>query len=292
MVVLKAVAVWFAILVLAFLNGLLREAVLLQSFERSVAFTLSGVILIIGILATSIMSIRWVGRFTFPQSLALGLLWLALTVAFEFGFGLLRGNSLETLLDAYRFRDGNIWPIVLAAILLAPAIGRFVLSPYFYMAAGFALVTSATAWRGAHGWGVPLIFAAIAGILLVLPLAGSRRREFVQVDDMGVAVQTPKGVESVTWSELKRVRILTTDEGPWSQDVYYLLEADGKGCAVPHDAAVRTRLLEALQSRLQGVRDDQIIEAMGSTTQNSFTIWERHCAAGKSQQRGSEQWRM
>ena len=125
MAVVRALVVWFAILVLAFVNGLLRQAVLLRSFERSVAFTLSGLILITGIVVVSVLSIRWLGRFTLPQYLALGLLWLVLTLAFEFGFGLLRGNSMATLLDAYHFRDGNIWPIVLVAVLLAPAIGAF-----------------------------------------------------------------------------------------------------------------------------------------------------------------------
>lgn len=125
MVALRTLVVWFAILVLAFVNGLLREAVMVKSFERNVAFTLSGVILIAGIVVVSVLSIRWIGRFTLPQYLAIGLLWLVLTLAFEFGFGMLRGNSLATILDAYRFRDGNIWPIVLVVVLLAPAIGAF-----------------------------------------------------------------------------------------------------------------------------------------------------------------------
>jgi hypothetical protein len=153
---------------------------------------------------------------------------------------------------------------------------EFVLSVYFYVAAGFALVSAITAWRGVHGWGMPLVAGGLAVAFLLLPNAGPRQREFVQIDEGGVAVETKAGIERVAWTDLNKVRILTTNEGPWKEDVYFLLEArNGHGCAVPHDAAVRTRLLEELQSRLQGVRDDKVIEAMGCTENNSFTIWER-----------------
>lgn len=57
--------------------------------------------------------------------LLVGILWLALTVGFESSFGLARGRSLSSLLDAYRFKEGNIWPVVLLSISLAPAIGAF-----------------------------------------------------------------------------------------------------------------------------------------------------------------------
>jgi hypothetical protein len=125
---LKAFALWLAILVVAILNGGFREAVLLKILERSTAFTLSGILLIACILLVSLLSTRWLGRLTLAQYLLLGAAWLALTLLFEFGFGLLRGQSVASLLDAYRFRDGNIWPIVLVVLVvvaLAPSIAAF-----------------------------------------------------------------------------------------------------------------------------------------------------------------------
>ncbi|GAB2592166.1 hypothetical protein GCM10026986_20260 [Nitrincola alkalisediminis] len=44
-------------------------------------------------------------------------------VAFELSFGLWQGKSWSVLLEAYTFKGGNIWPIVLAATLFAPYIG-------------------------------------------------------------------------------------------------------------------------------------------------------------------------
>jgi len=49
--------------------------------------------------------------------------------AFEFGFGLLRHQTLDTLLEAYQFKDGNIWPLALVVITVAPVIAARLRKP-------------------------------------------------------------------------------------------------------------------------------------------------------------------
>ena len=59
------------------------------------------------------------------EALEVGTAWLALTVAFEFGFG--RGvahTSMDELLADYDLRRGRLWPLVLAWIALGPAVVR------------------------------------------------------------------------------------------------------------------------------------------------------------------------
>ena len=59
------------------------------------------------------------------EALEVGTAWLALTVAFEFGFG--RGvahTSMDELLADYDLRKGRLWPLVLAWIALGPAVVR------------------------------------------------------------------------------------------------------------------------------------------------------------------------
>jgi hypothetical protein len=53
--------------------------------------------------------------------------------------------------------------------------------------------------------------------------------------------------------------------------------SDGKGCLVPHAAAVRTKLLEALQARFP-IDDTVVIAAMGCTSNNSFLLWKKSIA--------------
>ncbi len=55
--------------------------------------------------------------------------------------------------------------------------------------------------------------------------------EDVTFDDTGVRRVSPEGgVEEVRWDDLTEVRIVTTDEGPFGKDVYWLLAgSDGRG---------------------------------------------------------------
>lgn len=59
-----------------------------------------------------------------------GATWVALTVAFEFGFGhYVAKQSWATLLADYDLRRGRLWPLVLAATAAAPALARHARRP-------------------------------------------------------------------------------------------------------------------------------------------------------------------
>lgn len=132
--VIKALVVWFGILFLAVLNGWVRETVLSPVVGMDVAQLLSGATLSALILIATYITLPWVGAHRTSQCVAMGLGWLTLTLLFEFSFGLFQGKSWQTMLDAYRFEDGNIWPLVLIVTLLAPLIAakfRRSISPRF-----------------------------------------------------------------------------------------------------------------------------------------------------------------
>ena len=153
---------------------------------------------------------------------------------------------------------------------------------YLFAAAGVAAVSAVGAFRGRYGWGVSGWAAGITVLLYVLPWLRPRRRENVQVDDTGVIVVTKKGRDEVRWDEVTRARIITTSAGPWGEDVFFVLEGTGgRGCVVPHDAAVRTKLLQEMQARFGGIDDRKVIEAMGSTSRATFNIWERPVAGSE-----------
>jgi membrane protease YdiL (CAAX protease family) len=129
MLVLKSVAAWLVILVLAMLNGILREAVLLANLSKPVAFVLSGLLLSSFILAVAVALARWLDLNSRWRSLSVGLLWLCLTLIFEFGLGgVVQGRSWAEMLEAYTFKDGNIWPLVLAVTFFAPLVAAHVYS--------------------------------------------------------------------------------------------------------------------------------------------------------------------
>lgn len=122
-IALKALVIWTAILILAIANGILRESVLIPALGNPAAFVLSGLLLSTLIIAMAYLSLPWLQIRRPLEFLVVGFGWLALTLLFEFSFGLWQGKSWPELLEAYTFKDGNIWLIVLAITTLAPYIG-------------------------------------------------------------------------------------------------------------------------------------------------------------------------
>ena len=119
----KALLVWIGILFLAIANGWLRERLLIPAFGSPAALVLSGALLSLLILVTAYALVPWLGPLVSSQCLYVGLIWLGLTLAFEFTFGRsVQHKSWPELLQAYTFKGGNIWPIVLIVIVLAPFI--------------------------------------------------------------------------------------------------------------------------------------------------------------------------
>jgi len=102
-----------------------------------------------------------------------------------------------------------------------------------------------------------------------------KAREQVTFDDEGVTRTRRDGsIEHVGWDELLSVDIATTNEGPWFEDVFWLLSAGDHGCVVPSEAEGMGELLTRLQE-LTGFDDEAVIRAMGCTDNELFPVWSR-----------------
>jgi hypothetical protein len=119
----KSLLAWLLILCLAVANGALREGFLVPWLGRANGLILSGVLLSIFVLLVAYAFVRLSPGITASQCLVVGGLWLCLTLAFEFGFGrYVQHKPWAELLDAYQFKDGNLWPVVLLVTFLAPRL--------------------------------------------------------------------------------------------------------------------------------------------------------------------------
>jgi hypothetical protein len=100
--------------------------------------------------------------------------------------------------------------------------------------------------------------------------------ERVNVDDEGVTREIGDGRhEHVAWAKLVEVTIVTTSEGPFAEDVWFVLHADdGTGCAVGHDQATRSGLVDRLL-KLTGFEYEAFTRAMSETNDARFTVWKR-----------------
>jgi len=120
-VVRKALVLWAAILVLAVANGILRESALVPALGALGGLVASGVVLCACIFLVAFLAAPWYGRLAASKCWLIGLLWLVLTLLFEFGFGrVVQHKAWAQLLRAYTFEGGNIWPVVLAVTLVSP----------------------------------------------------------------------------------------------------------------------------------------------------------------------------
>lgn len=117
----RAFAVWILLLALAILNGGIREALLAPWIGEAAGHVASTIVLCALIFLVSFLCIRWVGPAGPREALRIGLLWVALTVAFEFVAGhFVFGRSWQRLLADYRVTEGRIWILVLATDFFAP----------------------------------------------------------------------------------------------------------------------------------------------------------------------------
>ena len=121
--ILRAVFVWFGLLVLASLNGGFREAVLVPRMGRGLGQAVSTVMLSTLILAAGWVSVPWVGPRTLQDAWTIGLLWVTLTLGFEFLAGhFVFGKPWPELLADYNLLAGRIWLMVLIVTLMTPIV--------------------------------------------------------------------------------------------------------------------------------------------------------------------------
>lgn len=78
--------------------------------------------------------------------------------------------------------------------------------------------------------------------------------------------------EKVAWEDLQKIEIITTDDGPFAADVFWLLHGSHSGCVIPQGATGHGELLERLQV-LPEFDNGALIEAMGSTSNAVFACW-------------------
>jgi hypothetical protein len=121
--IVRAVAVWFLILLSAVVNGGVRDGVVVPRLGETAGRAISSAVLATLVLLVAWLTIAWIGPGSRREAWLLGALWLGLTLAFEFGAGhYLMGKPWSELLLDYNVLRGRIWVLVLVATLVAPVL--------------------------------------------------------------------------------------------------------------------------------------------------------------------------
>jgi len=124
----RALLVWCGIAVAMVVQGTAREALVTPAFGALRAHQLSSVTGAAIVFGGSVLALPWLGLVgKARRQWQLGGFWVALTVAFELGFGhWVAGHSWARLLADYDVTAGRMWLLVLAATACSPRLaGRW-----------------------------------------------------------------------------------------------------------------------------------------------------------------------
>lgn len=120
--IFKYFLLWFPMIVLAVANGALRDLVYVKYLGDLSARQISTLSLIILFTIYIYLVTRKYPPATLQQAFLIGLMWCLMTLIFEFGFGLLGGNSWEKMIEDYNILKGRLWILVPIWLSIAPAL--------------------------------------------------------------------------------------------------------------------------------------------------------------------------
>ena len=120
---LHFILAWVPMVFIAIANGVVRDLTYSKwvgDHRAHQVSTLTGIVLF-GLYIWAVVHFLGIGSAT--QAWVIGLLWLAMTIAFEFLFGhYIAKHSWSDLLADYNLLQGRLWVLVLVWVALAPWI--------------------------------------------------------------------------------------------------------------------------------------------------------------------------
>ena len=121
--ILRYVLAWIPMMFIGIINGTLREVTygkMLSELRAHQVSTITGALLL-GLYIWAI--IRLWNPASLQQAVLIGVLWLSLTIVFEFLFGhYIAGHPWSHLLRDYNLLAGRIWLLILIWIAVAPML--------------------------------------------------------------------------------------------------------------------------------------------------------------------------
>lgn len=122
-VLLAPLGVWMAMAVIAVLNGGFREVVLIPRIGEYPGHVLSTGILVVAILVVTWLFFGWsTVEYAMAERVVIGVVWVFLTVGFEFLVGYLEGTPPSVTIAQYDVFAGQVWIVVPIVLFVAPLV--------------------------------------------------------------------------------------------------------------------------------------------------------------------------
>ena len=125
---LTALIPWFLLVILAILNGFIRQKFIFPKVGDRKAHIIGTIIFLIVQFIVIFVYIKLVSANRILDLLAIGFFWLMLTILFEFGFGhYIMKHPWSKLLADYNIFKGRIWLLVLINNIFAPVFSGYLI---------------------------------------------------------------------------------------------------------------------------------------------------------------------
>ncbi len=111
---------WLPMVLIAFGNAALRQGILVRYVDDHRAHQWSTVTLMLFSFLYTLAVFHRMGITTAGQAWVTGVIWVILTILFEFGLGLLTGKTMNELTEQYHIERGHLWGLFLIWLLLLP----------------------------------------------------------------------------------------------------------------------------------------------------------------------------
>ena len=97
------------------------------------------------------------------------------------------------------------------------------------------------------------------------------------ITDDEIACEHPKRPrEAIRWDDIVAIHLVTTSDGPWQPDMWFLFEGESGGCSVPNEAKGIESLWAVFKERFPGIDYQEIIQA--GTSDRQRLIWKREAS--------------
>lgn len=95
----------------------------------------------------------------------------------------------------------------------------------------------------------------------------------VTITESSVRVEHPgRQPEEILWNNIKEIRLINTEDGPWLPDIWLALIGDTESCLIPHGSKGFDEVYEIV-SKYKGFNFENFGKSMTSTSNEQFLLW-------------------
>ena len=90
-----------------------------------------------------------------------------------------------------------------------------------------------------------------------------------------VKVEHPKRqTEQILWKDLNEIKLINTDVGPFSPDVWLALIGENSGCLIPHGSSGFEKVYDIV-SNYENFNFENVTKSMSCAENQEFLLWRK-----------------